>query len=161
MYREIKRNNPEVHFHNYVLVPGPTAWLVLLERGWGVGGRKRKQREINTSVQTALPPPFLFLGEGGRGMARTWERDGLAPVATVPARVKGKRCCKMNKLLCYLPGWHNFLTVWVMWTPTVRSSAHSKIKRNQSGRPSLFCAVAQRRIRTPRRKGSMNSCTLP
>lgn len=143
-------------------MPSPTAWLALLEREGGKE-RERKQREINTSVETALAAFcffVVFLG-GERGMERNCERDSLAPVATVPARAKGKRCCTMNKLLYYLPGRHSFLTVWVVPTPPVRLSARSEMKRNQSSHPLLVKIGAQQSSKTPGPVGSGNSCPLP
>lgn len=62
MYRQIKRNNPKVHFHNCVLMPSPTAWLAVLEREEGGRGG----REINTSVETALAGLFFYGAEEER-----------------------------------------------------------------------------------------------
>lgn len=139
-------------------MPSPTAWLALLEREGGKD-RERKQREINTLVETAPVAFWFFWGE--RGMERNCERDSLAPVATVPAWAKGKRCCKMNKLLYYLPGRHNFLTVLVVPTPPVQLSARSEMKRNQSSQPLLLKIGAQQSSKTPGPIGSGNSCSLP
>lgn len=94
----LKRNNPEVHFHNYVLVPSPAAWLALFRReGW----EGRKWREINSSAETA--PTAFFSPPSKRAMDRDCERDTLAPVAMVSAWANSKRCCTMSKLLYYLP----------------------------------------------------------
>lgn len=80
------------------LVPNPTAWPALPER---VGGRERESKE-KSIVQLKQPWLCIFWAGGETDGEDLCERGSLTPVATVPAGAKGRRFCKMNKLLYYL-----------------------------------------------------------
>lgn len=105
MYRQIKTTQRSI-FIIMFLVPNPTAWPALPERE---GGRERESKE-KSIVQLTQPWLCIFWAGGETDGEDLCERGSLTPVATVPAGAKGRRFCKMNKLLYYL-GDTSFLTI--------------------------------------------------
>lgn len=123
MYRQIKTTQRSI-FIIMFLVPNPTAWPALPERE---GGRERESKE-KSIVQLKQPQLCIFWAGGETDGEDLCERGSLTPVATVPAGAKGRRFCKMNKLLYYLAD-TSFLTTQVV--PTTQKPITGCLKQNR------------------------------